>query len=89
MLRVFAIATLALAMAQPALAAGSGDGKSKKERKICKPVQETGSRLGNIRACMTKSQWDEYYRDNQMEETGERITREIGGTNALGTSNPQ
>jgi hypothetical protein len=87
MLKFFGFAAMALVMAQPALA--GGDGSLKKDRKICKQVQETGSRMGNLKACMTKSQWEDYYRDTKVDEGGERITREIGGTNALGSSSPQ
>jgi hypothetical protein len=51
-----------------ALAAVSGDGApaasstDKGSKMICREIDETGSRLGAKRVCMTRDQWDEQRR---------------------------
>ncbi|MBA3511928.1 hypothetical protein [Sphingomonas sp.] len=59
MLKPLAIFVLLMASA-PALAAppASSEAKAKDpKRKICQPVEETGSRLSSKRICMTAEQW--------------------------------
>jgi hypothetical protein len=59
MLKSFILFVL-LMTSVPALAAppASSDGKAKDpKRKICEPVEETGSRLSSKRICMTAEQW--------------------------------
>ena len=59
MLKPFAMFAL-LITSGPALAgsAASPDAKAKdSKRKICVPVEETGSRLSSKRICMTAEQW--------------------------------
>jgi hypothetical protein len=58
----FALAVMALVCAQPALAAAAtaeeGDtGKGKKERKICKRYESTGSRMLWVKVCKSAAQW--------------------------------
>jgi hypothetical protein len=66
---------VALIACQPAFAADTGKAGKKGERKICKSVQETGSRMGNIRACMTKAQWRAYYKDNRWEQANGEVAQ--------------
>jgi hypothetical protein len=59
---------LSVAVASPALAAAdpsppnAAKPEKKKDRVICRSVQETGSRMGNIRMCMSAAAWRD--RDN-------------------------
>jgi hypothetical protein len=74
MRKLVAAVMIALIAAPPAFAARNvSDAGQKKDRRICKPVQETGSRMGNIRACMTKAQWREHYRANRWEQANGEI----------------
>ena len=60
MLKSFSMLVL-LAASVPAFAAApaSSDGKAKDpKRKVCKSVEETGSRLSSKRICMTAEQWE-------------------------------
>jgi hypothetical protein len=58
---------------QPAPAA---DAKSKKERKICIQVGETGSRLGAKAVCKTQREWDEQRAAQRSQtETDQRTPR--------------
>jgi hypothetical protein len=41
-------------------ATGEIDKKAAEERKVCKRIQSTESRLGAKKVCMTKAQWREY-----------------------------
>jgi hypothetical protein len=34
------------------------------ERRICRQIDTTGSRLGSRRVCMTRSEWREFERQN-------------------------
>ena len=42
----------------------SQDSEEAAERRICRQIDVTGSRLGSRRVCMTRSQWREYERRN-------------------------
>lgn len=60
MLKSFSMLVL-LAASVPALAAApaSSDSKAKDpKRKVCKSIEETGSRLSSKRICMTAEQWE-------------------------------
>lgn len=39
------------------------------EKKICKTIKETGSRLGGKRECKTKAEWDRIAAENQAKAT--------------------
>ena len=42
----------------------SQDSGEAAERRICRQIDVTGSRLGSRRVCMTRSQWREFDRQN-------------------------
>ena len=64
-LAIFAMLLLAPSEAQPAPAAAKTEASApsqaapevKEEKKICKSIEDTGSRLGNKKICMTAKQW--------------------------------
>ena len=67
MFKSFAMIVLLMASV-PSLAAppASSDAKAKDpKRKICVPVEETGSRLSSKRICMTAEQWAAENRDTR------------------------
>jgi hypothetical protein len=71
MIRQLAIVSLLLASA-PALALTqradqptSADKKKDPDRRICKTIQKTGTRLGGERICMTAREWEEQRRGSR------------------------
>jgi hypothetical protein len=48
---------------QPAAAPASYDG----DKVVCKRIDQTGSRLGSKRICMTRNEWAEKERSDQQE----------------------
>ena len=54
---------LAAAQAQPATTAPAA--AVDPDRKICKTIKETGSRLGGKRECKTKAEWDRIAAETQ------------------------
>lgn len=46
------------------------------KRKICEPVEETGSRLSSKRICMTAEQWEAQNRNNRT--AGKRADKAAG-----------
>jgi hypothetical protein len=54
-------------VAGPALAQSKSDAKKDPNRKICDKFEETGSRLGGTRVCMTAQQWDEQRRTQRAD----------------------
>jgi hypothetical protein len=78
MSKLLAAVIVALVATAPSYAAdGAAQGaKPKKDRKICKAIQETGSRMGNLRACMTARQWREMESSGDWERSGEVAARE-------------
>ena len=58
---VFAAPALAVGQAQPAQKAQAIE-EAPADRKICKKVEELGSRLGTKKVCKTAKQWEEQHR---------------------------
>jgi hypothetical protein len=56
-----------LAVCAPALASGAEGEAKNKERRVCKSVPQTESRLGSSRKCMTSSEW-KALSDNTQED---------------------
>ena len=78
MLKSFSMLVL-LTTSIPAIAAApaSSDAKAKDpNRKICKPVEESGSRLSSKRICMTAEQWAAQNRDTRY--NGKRSEKPSG-----------
>ena len=48
------------------------------KRKICQPVEETGSRLSSKRICMTAEQWLALQRDTLESKRGEKAGGDRG-----------
>lgn len=46
------------------VSSSSQDSGEAVERRICRQIDVTGSRLGSRRVCMTRSQWRDYERQN-------------------------
>lgn len=59
---IVAVALVALAIPASAQAAGKTEKAKDPERKICQTIEETGSRLGRTRICMTAQQWEDQRR---------------------------
>ena len=57
---------MALAVvAAPALAQSQPETKKDPNRKVCETIEETGSRVGGRRVCMTAQQWDDRRRTDR------------------------
>jgi hypothetical protein len=72
---MFLIAAVLLASAQPVAdpqAATPVTPAPKKEKKICRTLNTTGSRLGGDRVCKTKAEWDA-----DSEETRQQVERAL------------
>jgi hypothetical protein len=74
-------ATATVAPAAPAATAGAGTTVSPavvkpdpQEKVICKREEETGSRLGSQKICMTKAQWDQ-----QANSAQQYFRQRVGG----------
>lgn len=61
-----AMAIPAAAFAQAA-APAQAQSIPKKERQVCKTMEEPGSRLGGKRVCRTQAQWDELAAQQKQE----------------------
>ena len=78
MLKSFTMLVLMVASV-PALAAPPASSAAKAKdpkRKICETVEETGSRLGSKRICMTAEQWAAQNRDTRTR--GKRSDKAAG-----------
>ena len=62
-LSIVAVAALVLLSASPAFAAQSDEKKDDQERKICKPEQDSVSRIAK-KICKTRAQWDQISKDS-------------------------
>ena len=59
------LVSAALAAGTPATPPGAPAGKPKKDAKICRTIEITGSRMGIREVCMPASEWD--YQKRQAE----------------------
>jgi hypothetical protein len=66
-----------LALAQAATQASPAVGTSTAEldKVTCRRIEQTGSRLGSKKVCMTKAQWQERTRNDQREV--EALTKNV------------
>jgi len=76
-MRLMLAAALAAFLASPLAAADSDQQPPKKERRICRESEPTGSRLTK-RVCHTKSEWAEIDKANQ-----ENADREVNRVQAI------
>lgn len=70
------IAAPASAQVSSIQSANSGMPKLNKDGKVCEIIEETGTRLGKKRVCMTPQEWLEQRRDHRNDV--ERAQKNIG-----------
>ena len=81
--------TLFIAQAAPGVAAETEGAKPKKERKICKPIAETATRMTG-RTCLTPTQWRAVARRDKQNEIAEADGDRLrSGAETPGTAAPR
>jgi hypothetical protein len=81
-MKTIVAALISIALASPAFAGdppAAGTAKKpeqKKERKICRDVQETGSRMGNLKMCMSAAAWREHDAQADRFDNGDLYLKE-------------
>ena len=83
---VLFFASAALAAGTPATApAAPAAAKPKKEAKICRTIEITGSRMGVREVCMTASEWDGQKREAEQFLNGRRDLSDVQPVRAPGS----
>lgn len=54
----FLAIVLAAAVIAPGIAAAAEQPRSERQRRVCRTVQETGTRIRSPRVCQTQEEWD-------------------------------
>lgn len=87
-MKLFLLAALLAPPATPSLAQVASiesnrpaSAKADPNKKICERIEETGTRLGARRVCMTRQEWDAQRSNhrNEVERTQQNTTYKPGG----------